>query len=418
MGLIKAIGGAVGGTLADQWKEFFYCEAIPVDTLVVKGQKQMSRRSSNTKGEDNIISSGSGIAVADGQCMIIVEQGRVVELSCEPGQYTWDASTEPSIFAGKLGAGIVGMFKTMWKRIGYGGATGKDQRVYYFNIKEILDNKFGTMNPVPFRVVDSKIGLDIDVSVKCCGTYSYRIANPMLFYQNVCGNVSDKYTRSQIDAQLKSEFISALQPGFGKLSALEIRPNQVVAHTKELEQGMNEALAELWAEKRGLEIVSIAISSLTLPQEDQDLIKNLQRQAVYRNPGMAGAMLAESQGEAMKTAAGNSAGAMHGFVGMGFVQNGMGQNGLNAGNLFAMDQANQQAAAQQAQQQAAAGAWKCPSCGAMATGKFCPECGTKKPAGAPIYKCDKCGWEPADPHNPPKFCPECGDLFTDDDIVK
>ena len=234
MGLIKAGMGAIGGTLADQWKEFFYCDAIDKNVLVVKGQKRVTSRTTNTKGNDNIISNGSGIAVADGQCMIIVEQGKIVEVCAEPGQFTYDTSTEPSLFSGSLGKSIIETFKTMGKRFAYGGDTGKDQRVYYFNIKEIIDNKFGTANPLPFRVVDSKIGLDIDVSIRCNGVYSYKIANPILFYTNVCGNVEQEYTRSEIDSQLKTEFISALQPAFAKLSALEMRPNQVPAHAEEL----------------------------------------------------------------------------------------------------------------------------------------------------------------------------------------
>ena len=169
MGLIKAGLGAVGGVLADQWTEFFYCEAMDKEVMVTKGQKRISGRSSNTKGSDNIISNGSGIAVADGQCMIIVDQGRVVEVCAEPGEFTYDASTEPSIFAGSLGQSILDTFKAVGKRFAYGGDTGKDQRVYYFNTKELIDNKFGTPNPIPFRVVDSKIGLDIDVSVRCSG---------------------------------------------------------------------------------------------------------------------------------------------------------------------------------------------------------------------------------------------------------
>ena len=208
----------MGGTLADQWKEFFYCEAIDKDTLVVKGQKRISGRSSNTKGNDNIISNGSGIAVADGQCMIIVEQGKVVEVCAEPGEFTYDSSTEPSIFTGKLGQSLKETFKTIGKRFTYGGDTGKDQRVYYFNTKELIDNKFGTANPIPFRVVDRNIGLDIDVSVRCNGIYSYRIVNPLLFYTNVCGNVESAYSRSEIDNQLKTEFVSALQPAFAKIS--------------------------------------------------------------------------------------------------------------------------------------------------------------------------------------------------------
>ena len=440
MGLIKAGIGALGGTLADQWKEFFYCEAMAKEVLVTKGQKRISGRSSNTKASDNIISNGSGVAVADGQCMLIVEQGKVVEVCAEPGEFTYDSSTEPSIFAGSLGESIKQTFKTIGKRFAYGGDTGKDQRVYYINTKELIDNKFGTPNPIPFRVVDNKIGLDIDVSVRCSGVYSYKIADPLLFYTNVCGNVESEYTRDELDGQLKTEFISALQPAFGKLSDLELRPNQIVTHNTELENAMNTALSAKWGELRGLKVVSIALGSVTLPDEDAELIKQAQRTAIMRDPTMAAATLVGAQADAMKTAAGNSAGAMTGFMGMGMAMNAGG--GMNAQDLFAMGQQKQ---AQQPQAAAAvapaAGAWTC-KCGATATGRFCPECGSpkpadadgwtcacgavnkgkfcqncgaKKPAGAPLYHCDKCGWQPEDPAHPPKFCPECGDPFDDSD---
>ena len=470
MGLIKAGLGAIGGTLADQWKEYFYCEALPKDVLMRKGEKRVSGRSTNTRGSDNIITNGSGIAVADGQCMIIVEQGKIVEVCAEPGEFTYDSSSEPSIFSGSLGESIKETFKTIGKRFTYGGDTGMDQRVYYFNTKELIDNKFGTPNPIPFRVVDSKIGLDIDVSVRCSGVYSYKIADPLLFYTNVCGNVSTEYTRDELDGQLKAEFISALQPAFGKLSDMELRPNQIVTHNTDLENAMNAALSEKWGALRGLTVVSIALGSVTLPDEDADLIKQAQRNAINRDPTMAAATLVGAQAEAMKTAAGNSAGAMTGFMGMNMAA---GAGGMNAQNLFAMGQQQQQQ--QQAQQQAApapaANGWKC-SCGATATGKFCPECGAKKPepkpaggwtckcgatatgkfcpecgspkpaedagwtcscgavnkgkfcaecgakkpAGVPQYQCDKCGWKPADPTKPPKFCPECGDPFDAGDV--
>ena len=440
MGLIKAGIGALGGTLADQWKEFFYCEAMAKEVLVTKGQKRISGRSSNTKASDNIISNGSGVAVADGQCMLIVEQGKVVEVCAEPGEFTYDSSTEPSIFAGSLGESIKQTFKTIGKRFAYGGDTGKDQRVYYINTKELIDNKFGTPNPIPFRVVDNKIGLDIDVSVRCSGVYSYKIADPLLFYTNVCGNVESEYTRDELDGQLKTEFISALQPAFGKLSDLELRPNQIVTHNTELENAMNTALSAKWGELRGLKVVSIALGSVTLPDEDAELIKQAQRTAIMRDPTMAAATLVGAQADAMKTAAGNSAGAMTGFMGMGMAMNAGG--GMNAQDLFAMGQQKQ---AQQPQAAAAAapaaGAWTC-KCGATATGRFCPECGSpkpadadgwtcacgavnkgkfcqncgaKKPAGAPLYRCDKCGWQPEDPAHPPRFCPECGDPFDDND---
>ena len=432
MGLIKAGIGALGSTLADQWKEFFYCDAMDKDVLVTKGQKRISGRSSNTKGSDNVISNGSGIAVADGQCMIIVEQGKIVEVCAEPGQFTYDTSTEPSIFTGKLGESLKQTFKTIGKRFTYGGDTGKDQRVYYFNTKELIDNKFGTPTPIPFRVVDSKIGLDIDVSIRCNGVYSYKIADPLLFYTNVCGNISSEYRRSELDGQLKTEFISAMQPAFGKLSELELRPNQIVSHTTDLENAMNQALSAKWGQLRGLQVVSIALGSLTLPDEDAELIKQAQRTAIMRDPTMAAATLVGAQADAMKAAAGNEGGAMTGFMGMGMAMN---QGGVNAQNLFAMGQ-------QKPQAQPAASGWKCAcgatstgkfcpecgspkpvddtwtcSCGAVNKGKFCPECGSKKPSGVSRYRCDKCGWQPDDPTEAPKFCPECGDAFDRGDII-
>ena len=439
MGLISAGIGAIGGVLADQWKEFFYCDAIDKNVLVVKGQKRISGRSSNTKGNDNIISNGSLIAVADGQCMIIVEQGKIVEVCAEPGEFVYDTSTEPSIFTGKLGEGIKNTFKLIGKRFTFGGDPGKDQRVYYFNTKEIVENKFGTPTPIPFRVVDRNIHLDIDVSVRCSGLYSYRIADPLLFYANVCGNVERDYTRDQIDSQLKTEFVSALQPAFAKISELEVRPSALPGHAEELSDAMNVALSKKWGELRGLQVVSIAMNPITLSEEDAELIKKAQHAAIMRDPNMAAATLVEAQSQAMKDAAKNSAGAMTGFMGMGMAQQ---AGGANAANLFAMGQ--QQAAQQPAQPAPAAPAantwkcgcgaentgkfciecgkpkpadgWACPKCGTVNKGRFCMECGEKKPAGEPLYKCDKCGWEPEDPKHPPKFCPECGDPFDEKDI--
>ncbi|MBQ6797454.1 MAG: SPFH domain-containing protein [Clostridia bacterium] len=442
MGLIKAITGAVGSTLADQWKEFFYCEALDADVLAVKGQKQITDRSSNTKGSDNIISNGSGIAVADGQCMIIVDQGKVVEVCAEPGRYTYDNRSEPSIFAGKFGQSLIDTFKLIGKRIAYGGDPASDQRVYYLNTKEILDNKFGTANPIPFRVVDRNIGLDIDVSVRCNGIYSYRISDPLLFYTNVCGNVTSMFKRSEIDNQLKTEFISALQPAFAKISDMEVRPNALPAHAEKLADLMNESLTEKWGKLRGIEVVSIALNPITLPEEDAELIKEAQRLAMLRDPNMAAATLVGAQADAMTTAAGNSAGAMTGFMGFGMAQQ---AGGVNAQNLYQMGAQQQAAKAEAAKAEAAAApaadSWKCAcgatvsgkfctecgakkpaadgwtcACGAVNKGKFCAECGAKKPAGALLYRCDKCGWEPEDASKPPKFCPECGDPFDESDV--
>ena len=436
MGLIKAGIGALGSVLADQWKEFFYCDALDMDTLVVKGQKRISSRSSNTKGSDNIISNGSGIAVADGQCMIIVEQGKVVEVCAEPGEYTYDTSTEPSIFAGKFGESLKQTFLAIGKRFTYGGDTGKDQRVYYLNTKEIMDNKFGTPTPIIFEVMNKRIGMSRTVNVRCNGVYSYVISNPLLFYTKVCGNVQQAFTRDQIDSQMKTEFVSALQPAFGALAELELRPAQIPGKVNELKQAMNEALRHEWVESRGITVEKIALNPISLNPEDMKKIQEMEDAATLgSNPFMMSGRMTSATASAMETAAGNQAGAMTGFMGMGMAGNAMG-GGFNAAqNFYNMGVQQQQAAP-------AAEGWKC-SCGATSTGKFCTECGSpkpasdswkcrcgqvnkgkfcsecgsKKPAGVAQYKCDKCGWQPEDPTKAPKFCPECGDPFDSGDII-
>ena len=473
MGLIKAAMGAAGGVMADQWKEFFYCDAIPENVLAVKGQKKTSKRSSNTKGDDNVISNGSVIAVADGQCMLIVDQGKIVDMCAVAGEYTYDMSSEPSIFAGDLGEGIKNVFNNMANRFTFGGEAPKDQRIYYFN----------TPSPVPFRVVDQRAGIDIDVGIRCFGEYSYHISNPMLFYTNVCGNVSEAYTRDRLDSQLKTELLTALQPAFARIGEDGIRYSQLPGHTLELADALNEVLSKKWRDLRGIEIVSFGVSSVTADEDDEKMLKELQRNAAFMDPTRAAAHLVGSQGDAMKMAANNQGGAAMAFMGMNMAQS---AGGFNAASLFQMGQQQQMQQQQmQMQQQAAQPApapapavqgwtcscgqsgitgnfcpncgskkpepkpagdsWKC-ACGATVTGKFCPECGSpkpavaddgwtcacgavnkgkfcaecgaKKPAGVPQYKCDKCGWEPADPQHPPKFCPECGDPFDDGDIIE
>ena len=431
MGLIKAGTGALGGVLADQWKEFFYSDSLGNDVLLRKGTKRVGKRSSNTKASDNVISNGSGIAVADGQCMIIVEQGKVVDICAEPGEYTYDTSTEPSIFSGKFGESLVNTFKTLGKRFTYGGDTGKDQRVYYFNTKEILGNRFGTVNPIPFRVADANIGLDIDVSIRCSGTYSYVICDPIVFYSKIAGNVADEYTKDELDSQMRREFVSALTPSIGKLSALGIRPSAITAHTNEIEDELRNQLSAEWKEGRGIEVKSIALNPIDLPEEQAKLITDAQRAAILRDPTMAAATLVSAQASAMEAAANNSAGAMTGFMGMGMAMN----NGsaVNPANLYAMGNTPKEQPAvngwncscgnlatgkfctECGSKKPDTDGWKC-SCGALNKGKFCSECGSKKPAGALLYKCDKCGWEPEDPAKPPKFCPECGDVFNESDV--
>ncbi len=439
MGLIKAGIGALGGTFADQWKEFFYCDAIENDTLVVKGQKRITDRSSNKNGNDNIISNGSGIAVADGQCVIIVEQGKIVEVCAEPGEFTYDSSTEPSIFSGSLGSSILDTFKTIGKRFSYGGDTGKDQRVYYFNTKEITDNKFGTATPIPFRVVlNESMGMALSVDLRCNGVFSYKIVNPLLFYTNVCGNVSSVYERSEIDSTLKTSLINALQPALAKISAQKIMYHEIPAHTTEIIEALREVLSADWREKRGLEVFDMGFNSVSIPEDQRKKITQWEENAMLMNPNMAAAHLVGGQVSAMNTAAANEAGAMTGFMGMGMAQ---GMGGANPASLFAMGAqtytpSNEPAVTAANSWSCACGStatgkfcqncgakkpeiksadsWTC-SCGNVSSGKFCQECGAKKPVGALTYKCDKCGWTVHDPKNPPKFCPECGDIFDDSD---
>ncbi len=400
MGLIKAIAGALGGTLADQWKEFFYCEAIPADTLMVKGEKRITGRSSNTKGNDNIISNGSGIAVADGQCMIIVEQGKIVEFCAEPGQFTWNSSTEPSLFSGNLGTSIIETFKTIGRRFTYGGDTGKDQRVYYFNTKEITDNKFGTANPVPFKVViNEQLGFKLSVDLRCNGVYSYKLVDPLLFYTNVAANVESEYKRDQIDGMLKAELIQALQPALAVLSANGISYDQIPAHTTEVRDALNEVLKGDWG-KRGIEVYSLNMGVPSIPEDQRKKITEWEETSMTLNPNVGAARIIGGQVTAMNTAAANEGGAMNGFIGMGMAMN---AGGMNAGNLYAMGQ-NQPVQPQQTAPAAPANSWTCPKCGAVVSGNFCPECGEKKPAPAEEWICPKCGAK-----NKGKFCSECGE---------
>ncbi len=396
MGLIKAAIGAAGGVLADQWKDYFYCEALPAEVLAVKGQKRTSGRSSNKRGSDNIISNGSVIAIADGQCMLIVDQGKVIDLCAEPGEYTYDMSSEPSIFCGDLGQGIKDMFLNMGHRFTFGGEASGDQRVYFFNTKELMGNKYGTPSPIPFRVVDERAGIDIDIGIRCFGEYSYKLVNPLLFYTNVCGNFSDEYLRSELDSQLKTELLTALQPAFAKVSALGVRYSAVPAHTQELADALKEILSEKWGETRGLEIQTIGVSSITADEEDEKMLKELQRNAAFMDPTRAAAHLVGAQAAAMQAAAANeNAGSAMAFMGMNMAGN---AGGVNAQALYQMGQ--QPAAPAPTPAPAAPAGWTC-GCGAVNQGKFCSNCGSPAPAPA-AWTCG-CGAV-----NQGNFCSNCG----------
>ena len=440
-GALGAGIGALGGVLADTWKDYFVCDSMGADELVKKGEQNQGRRGVNRKGSDNLITTGSVIVVAEGQCMLIADQGKIVEFCAEPGAFTYDAQAEPSLFCGELGRGIIESFKAVGKRFTFGAETAHDQRVYYVNTKEIVGNKYGTASPVPFRVVDHNIGLDMDIAIKCFGEYSYRITDPVLFYTNVVGNVEDTYTRDALDSQLKSELLTALQPAFAKISAAGVRYSALPAHTTEIAEALNEVLSEKWGALRGLSIVSFGVSSVSASEEDAQMIKEIQRNAALRDPRMAAAHLTGAQADAMQAAAANEGGmgAIGAFMGMGMAQN---AGGAQANGLFGMGAAPQNAAPAAAgwtcavcgksgntgkfctecgaanPAQAAAAGWTCPACGKSGnTGKFCSECGAAKPQPA-RYACSKCGFVPEDPTHPPKFCPECGDPFNDEDIQR
>lgn len=440
MGILKVGIAAAKSVLADQWREYFYCPSLESDILVRKGIAKKNRKGFGSRESDNLITNGSIIAVNEGQCMVIVDQGAIVDICAEAGEFVYDTSTEPSVFYGDLAESVSESFRQFGRRVSMGGGTGKDQRVYFFNTKEILGNKYGTANPVPFRVVDANAGLDIDIAIRCFGEYSYRIVDPILFYKNVCGNVSLEFNREQIDSQLRSELLTALQPAFAKISEMGIRYSLLPGHALELAEALNEVLSDKWRGRYGIEITAFGVSSVKASEEDEKLIKELQRNAAFKNPNMAAAHLVGAQASAMQAAASNqNAGPMMAFAGMNMAQN---AGGADVSGLFAMGQ--QQAGARRMQPAGAQeGGWSCAcgaagntgkfcaecgrprpamgnfwtcSCGANNRGRFCQECGRPKPAGAPVYRCDKCGWEPEDPANPPRFCPECGDPFDADDI--
>lgn len=473
MGLIKVAKNVVESMLADQWREYFYCSALPADILVKKGQrKNTNGRNGNTKGSEDIITNGSIIAVNEGQCMIIVDQGGVVDLCAVAGEYTFDSSTEPSLLYGDLSENVKKTMETAFKRFTFGGNTAKDQRVYYINTLEIMDNLFGTASPMPFLYVDDRVGIELEVDIKFNGTYSFRITDPLLFYKNVCGNVQDSYQRSKLQSTMKAELMQAMQPALAKLGDLRIRVSDIPKHTLDLTEELNRQLSEKWAETRGIEVVSLSMNAPVMSQEMRDKINEAQLDVAYTNADMRMARVSKAASQAMVDAANNSAGAERGTMGMGMAMmlgGGVG-NMLNGGSSNPMYQdaggygsaqgQYQQGGGQQGMQgqyirqnngrtpgmqpagtvglgwrcrcgyednrgrfcancgspKPAEAGWTC-SCGSVNQGKFCTNCGGKKPVGAPLYKCDKCGWEPEDPANPPKFCPECGDAFDDNDRV-
>ena len=386
MGLILSAANAIGSTLSDQWKEYFYCDAIPSNVICKKGYKK--NNGIGNLGSDDVITDGSKIAVADGQCMLIVEQGQVVDICAEPGLYEYRSEEEPSIFLGSLDESVKNIFNTIGKRFQFGGPPAQNQRVYYFNTKELTGNKYGTANPVPFRIVDPNAGIDMDAGIKCFGEYSLKVVDPVLFYTNVCANVEDQYTTADIDSTLKTELLTALQPALAKLGG--IRYSEIPLHTTELADSLNEILSSKWRETRGIEISSIGVSSITLNEEDEKKIKELQSVSAYKDPTMAAANITSATADAMRDAANNAGGAAVGFMGMNMAQN---ASGVDVNSLYAQGKMPNETKSD---------AWSCPKCGTENYDNFCSSCGTARPSDNK-WICPKCGKQ-----NNDRFCTNCG----------
>lgn len=448
MGLIKGITSALRSGLGDQWLDFIYCDALPTDVLLRKGQKKTNQSkfgTSNTKGTDNIISKGSKIAVNEGQFMVIADQGKIIDFTDEPGEYTFDISTEPSLFYGSFGESLRESFKQVGKRFTFGGEAPHDQRVYFINKKDIIGNKFGTPNPVPFR--DSEFGFTVDI--KCFGEYVYKIVDPLLFYTSLCGNVEVEFERVEIDSQFKTDLLSALQPALSNVAMKKISYDMLPGAVPEISAAVKEQLAQTWGGVNGINVTKVSIASVSVTDESAKKIKEFQSSRIYSDRAMQSGRMTDAFANAVQGVgenSGNSTNAMAGMMGIGMMNN-MGGNmfgGVGAGQMQQGGQ-NAQSAQQTGQpvQQVNSKSWSC-KCGAVNTGKFCTECASAKPAptntwrcecgedntgkfckecGKPntsgkIYKCDKCGWIPQDPAKPPKFCPECGDVFDISDVAQ
>lgn len=444
MGLIRAMKDAVSSVVSDQWREYFYCDALSNDVLVTKGQKRSIERRNNNPERDNIISNGSGIVINEGQCMIIVAQGEIVEFCAEPGNYTYETSSEPSLLYGDLNENIMKTFETIGRRFSFGGIAAKDQRVYYFNIKEIMGNLYGTAAPIEFHLVSPKTGFEFDTVVRCNGEYSFKIVDPLLFYKNVCGNVATGFNKTSAEGTkllslMRQELLTKLPTALAPIAAQGILPYELGNHTEAICEMLKQGLTEKWALSRGIEVVSMTIAA-SVPEEARDALNKWNNTVMLTTPAMQEARKTEAFADFMSDAH-DPVNGMMGMMAMNMMggmmnnhnmmNNAQGQQNMAAGaayNAQPMQQMpilgwtcscgktdNRKKFCEECgSPKPSAAGWTC-SCGNVNQGKFCPECGRKKPEGAPLYKCDKCGWEPEDPTRPPKFCPECGDVFDDSD---
>ena len=356
MGLIKALAGSVIGTALDTWKDYFVCDSMDNDTLMVKGTKR------GNGGSGEVITNGSGIVVNEGQCALVVEEGNILEVAAEPGNYTFDSSLSPSVFDGGM-EGIKNAFKDALGRFTYGGVVNKSQRVYYVNTKEIMGNMYGTATPIPFRVIDKNINLDMDVPVRCNGEYTFKIVNPVTFYQKVAGNKADRYDKEELASVMKAEMLHELNPAFAAIAQSGIRYSELPDHTAELAEKLAQGLNTKWEQERGIVFLNIAVNSVTIPDEYAKKISDLQMAAVNKDKEMANATIVTATADAIRDAANNENGAATGFMNVNMAQNTASGLIQNTGNTAATGDAPY---------------GYCPFCGkplAVPGAKFCAYCG-------------------------------------------
>ncbi|MEG1526714.1 MAG: SPFH domain-containing protein [Erysipelotrichaceae bacterium] len=418
MGLIRATLKSANSTLADQWVEYFYCDALSNNILIKKGQHQVTSKG-NSKASDNIITNGCGIAINEGQAMLIVEDGKIVDFSVEPGRFTWSSSSEPSLFDNGW-KGLKDSFKTFGKRFQQGGETGKDQRVYYVNLKEIFDNKFGSATPMPYRDPTYR-----GIYIRYFGQYTFKVSDPLVFYANVSGNISNEYTKEALMEQCDAEFVNALDTTLSKCSDEGYQYNDLPKKQVEIAHFMNDTLDEDWHARRGIEIESVALSKVTPDDDSRMRIAKIDDSIMLSDSRVASGRLVDAQANAMESAAKNEAGAFTGFLGMGMAANaGANQSGAMFENMEA--QANNPFFEQNKAktwtcvcgaknegkfcnecgkpQPLKAGAWTC-TCGKTNTGKFCSDCGSAKPVTGFVCSNETCGYQSEETM---KFCPNCG----------
>lgn len=422
MGLIKAAFGAIGSTLHDQWKEAIRCEDMGNDILMV-------RKTTPT----GVITSGSTIIVAPGQCAILFDNGKIIDATAEDGTYTFDSSSSPSLFAGQFG----GMFKEMWRRFTYNGATSQQQAVFFINITEILDNKFGTPNPIIYRdwghpIMNPRTQslMGMKVGIRCFGTYTFMINDPFLFMSRLA-STANVYKKDEIIGQMKSEVVAAFSNITNSLGSDEYRieamdiPNK----TDEIKAMMQENVFDEPIRKRGIALESFAVENVSFDEKSDEKIDTYELGGdTYTQQGK----LVGSYGNAVEAAAKNSAGAMNGFMGVGMVN--MASNGMMGGaagvpwqqtqnsQTYKVPPVKNENMANSAVADADApvrvevlsknesenkdsSVWECPNCHGKVKGNFCSECGTKRPEEPTKKVCKNCGKEAKDGD---KFCTECG----------